>query len=62
MPLQKGVQNNVYEFNSFVQKMSHVQKNGMHMTECILIRRNFLYDSVLLDLAFFLVYSKPAHR
>ena len=50
MPLQKGVQNNVSEFNSFVHKMSHVQKNGMHMTEYILIRHNFLYDSVLLVL------------
>ena len=28
--------------------------NVMHMTGYILIRRNFLYDSVLLDLAFFL--------
>ena len=62
MPLKKGVQNNVSEFNSFVHKMSHVQKNGMHMMKCILIRRNFLYDSALLDLAFFLVYSKLAHR
>ena len=52
MPLQKGIQNNVSEFNSFVHKMSHVQKNGMHMTKYILIRRKFLYDSVLLDLAF----------
>ena len=50
MPFQKGVQNNVSEFNSFVHKMSHVQKNGMHMTEYILICRNFLYDSVLLVL------------
>ena len=50
MPLQKGVQNNVSEFNSFVHKMSHVQKNGMHITEYILIRRNFLYDSALLVL------------
>ena len=38
------------------------KKNGMHMTEYILIRRNFLYDSTLLDLTFFLVYSKPGHR
>ena len=38
------------------------KKNGMHMTEYILICRNFLYDSALLDLAFFPVYSKPAHR
>ena len=51
MPFQKGVQNNVFEFYSFVHKMSHVQKNGMHMTEYILIRRNFLYDSALLVLS-----------
>ena len=54
MPLQKGIQNNVSEFNSFAHKLSYVQKNGMHMTEYILIRRNFLYDSALLDLTFFL--------
>ena len=30
------------------------KKNGMHMTGYILIHRNFLYDSALLDLAFFL--------
>ena len=50
MPLQKGVQNNVFEFNSFVHKMPHVQKNGIHMTEYILIHRNFLYDFALLVL------------
>ena len=38
------------------------KRNDMHMTGYILIRRNFLYDSVLLDLAFSPVYSKPAHR
>ena len=38
------------------------KKNGMHMTGYILLCRNFLYDSALLDLAFFLVYSKPTHR
>ena len=38
------------------------KKNGMHMTGYILIRRNFLYDSTLLDLAFFPIYLKPAHR
>ena len=37
MPLQQGVQNNVSEFNLFGHKMSHVQKNGMHMMEYILI-------------------------
>ena len=38
------------------------KKNGMHMTGYIIIRRNFLYDSALLDLAFFLFYSKPVHN
>ena len=38
------------------------KKNGMHVIGYILIRRNFLYDSALLDLTFFLVYLKPAHR
>ena len=38
------------------------KRNEVHMTGYILIRRNFLYDSALLDLAFFPVYSKPAHR
>ena len=37
------------------------KKNNMHMTGYILIRRNFLYGSALLDLAYFPVYSKPAH-
>ena len=36
--------------------------NDMHMTGYILIHHNFLYDSALLDLAFFPVYLKPAHR
>ena len=62
MLLQNDIQNTISEINSFVHKMSRVQKNGMHMTGYILILRNFLYDSVLLDLAFFPVYSKPAHR
>ena len=38
------------------------KRNDMHMIGYILIRCNFLYDSVLLDLAFFLVYSKPVYR
>ena len=36
--------------------------NDMHVTGYILIRRNFLYDSALHDLAFFFVYLKPGHR
>ena len=43
-------------------KCHRFKKNCMHMTRYILIRHNFLYDSALLDLAFFPVYSKPAHR
>ena len=63
MPLQNDIQKNSLEFNYFVHKRSHVQKrNDMHMTGYTLIRRNFLYDFMLLDLAFFPVYSKPAHR
>ena len=62
MPLQNDIQNTISNINSFVHKISHVQKNDMHMTGYILIRRNFLYDSELLDLALFPVYSKPAHR
>ena len=38
------------------------KRNDMHMMGFILIRRNFLYDFALLDLAFFPVYLKPAHR
>ena len=41
-------------------KCHTLKKNGMHMTGYILICRNFLYDSALLDLAFFPVYAKPA--
>ena len=38
------------------------KRNDMHMTEHILIRHNFFYDSALLDLVFFPFYLKPAHR
>ena len=62
MPLQNDIRDNSSEINSFVHKMSHFKKNGMHMMGYILIRRNILYDSTLLDLVFFHVYSKPAHR
>ena len=43
-------------------KSHTLKKNGMHITGYTLIRRNFLYDSTLLDLAFFLIYSKPTQR
>ena len=35
------------------------KRNDMHMAGYILICRNFLYDTALLNLAFFPVYSKP---
>ena len=38
------------------------KRNDMKMMGYILIHRNFLYDSTLLDPSFFLVYSKPTHR
>ena len=38
------------------------KRYDMHMTGYILICRNFLYDFTLLDLVFFPVYSKHAHR
>ena len=37
------------------------KSNDMQMMGYILIHRNFLYDSALLDPAFFLVHSKPAY-
>ena len=43
-------------------KCHMLKKNGMQLTGYILICRNFLYDSALLDLPFILVYLKPAHR
>ena len=60
MPLQNDIENNSSEFNYFVYKMSHVQKDMICMY--IVIRCNFLYDSALLELAFFPFYSKPVHR
>ena len=42
-------------------KCNTFKRNDMHMTGYILIRRNFLYDFVLLDLAFFPIHSIPAH-
>ena len=69
--LQNGVsclykiihKNNGSEFNSLLFTKYHMFKRyDMHMMEYILLRRNFLYDSALLDLVFFPVYLKPAHR
>ena len=56
-------------YKKIVQRLTHLftkchmfKKNGMHMTGYILICRNFLYDSMLLDFVFFPIYSKPAHK
>ena len=62
MPLQNDIQNNSLELNSCSQNVTHSKRNVMHMTGYILIRRNFLCDSALLDLALFPVYLKLAHR
>ena len=62
MPLQNDIQNNSLELNSCSKNVTHSKRNVMHMTGYILIRRNFLCDSTLLDLAFFLFYLKLAHR
>ena len=52
----------VQRLTLLVTKFHTFKKNGMHMIGYILIRCNFLYDFALLDIAFFPVYSKPAHR
>ena len=56
-------------YKTLVQKLTllftkyHIfKRNDMHMIGYILICRNFLYDSALLDFAFFPVYSKLEHR
>ena len=51
MPLQKGVQNNVYEFNLFDYKIS-MFKNAMYAHDRVYTYtpHAFLYDSVLLGL------------
>ena len=51
MPLQNDIQNISSEFNSFVsQSVTCSKRSDMHMAGYVLIRRNFVYDSVLLDL------------
>ena len=63
MPLQNDIQNISSESNSFVYKMSHVQKEMICIWWGI-----YLYAATLsmtlrfLFLAFFPVHSKPAHR
>ena len=61
--LYKMIHKTIVQNLTLLFKNYHMfKRNDMHMTGYILIRRNFLYDSTLLDLAFFPVYSKPAHR
>ena len=51
MPLQNDIQNISSEFNSFVlQSVTCSKRSDMHMAGYVLIRCNFVYDSVLLDL------------
>ena len=55
-------------YKTIVQRLTilftkcHVQKEWYAYDEVYTYSHNFLYDSALLDLAFFPVYSKPAHR
>ena len=61
--LYKVIYNTIVKRLTLLFTKCHMfKKNGMHMTGYILILCNFLYDLALLDLAFFLVYSKLAHR
>ena len=62
MPLQKGVQNNVYEFNLFDYKIS-MFKNVMYAHVGVYTYRQHAFSMTLrfLFLTFFLVHSIPAH-
>ena len=62
MPLQKGVQNNVSEFNSFDYKIS-MFKNAMyaHVGVYTYTLHAFPMTPRFLFLAFFPVHSIPAH-
>ena len=62
MPLQKGVQNNISEFNSFDYKISKF-KNAMYAHVGVYTYTPHAFSMTLrfLFLAFFLVYSIPAH-
>ena len=61
--LYKMINKTIVQILTFLFTKCHTfKKNGMHMTGYILIHSNFLYDSALLDLAFFPVYSEPGHR
>ena len=62
MPLQKGVQNNIYEFNSFDYKIS-MFKNAMyaHVSVYTYTLHAFSMTLRFLFLAFFPVHSIPAY-
>ena len=62
MPLQKGVQNNVSEFNSFDYKIS-MFKNAMyaHVGVYTYTPHTFSMTLRFLVLAFFPISSIPAH-
>ena len=61
--LYKMIHKTIIQSSTLLFTKCHTfKRNVMDMTGYILICCNFLYDSVLLDLAFFPVYSKPAHR
>ena len=62
MPLQKGVQNNVYEFKSFDYKIS-MFKNAMyaHIGVYTYTPHAFSMTRRFLFLAFFAIHSIPAH-
>ena len=63
MPLQKGVQNNVSEFNSLDYKIS-MFKNAMYAYVEVYTYTLHAFSMTLrfLFLAFFLVHSIPAHN
>ena len=51
MPLQNDLQNNILEFNSFVHKMSHVQKEMICIWQGI-----YLYEATFLMAMCFLIF------
>ena len=62
MPLKKGVQNNIYEFNLFDYKIS-MFKNAMYAHVGVYIYTPHAFSMTLrfLLLAFFPIHSIPAH-
>ena len=63
MPLQKGVHNNVYEFNSFDYKIS-MFKNAMyaHVGVYTYTSHDFSMTLHFFFLVFFPIHSIPAHN